>query len=292
MIDDGVFRIARDAARLEIGRHDRELKESIARINARAAAEGIAGSGLPLLRIAERCAAEAVYRGDRAWRAMHRAIVRMGVRYEPGMEAELKSLVGDMVSPVTSDLLDIPRMAAYTVGMARMIPQLDEIVSEGLRTARDRAWHEIELFVASLRAHEAAPVRRAGNYTVNVYAPMGMVQTGEASAMHLTQGLDPRDMPAARTAARGDRAAARGTVDGLAAGDEPGAGGGARCPRGGEQALARSRPRGHPAGHRRRHVADARVPQARARCAQGAGGIGGPAAAVVKPGIRGLTPNS
>jgi hypothetical protein len=194
-VDEEVVRIARTAARIELARHDAQLKADIARINAQAVAAGVAGSGLPLLRIAERCAHEAVQRGERLWLfAFYRVLSASGVTYEPGLEAQLKSLAAEFLSPAGSDLRETARVAAQTVGLAQMVPQLDAVVAEGLGAARDQVWNEIDVFVATLRsrvhAHEHEHQHEHAGYTVNVYAPLGTVQAGDRPAIHYSAEMD------------------------------------------------------------------------------------------------------
>src|SRR5437763_1057118 len=118
-IDDDVVRIARNRARLEIGRQDQELKAAIGRVKSGAAAAGVGGSGIPLLRIASLCADAAVARGDMVWRILHRAIATAGVHYEPYLETELKSIAEEFPSPYLSGLRDLPREAACGTRRAR-----------------------------------------------------------------------------------------------------------------------------------------------------------------------------
>jgi hypothetical protein len=190
MIDDDIVRIARNRARIEIARQEQQLKDAIGRVNAGAAAEGVGGSSIPLLRIAELCATAAIDRGDIVWRVLHRVVAAAGVRYEPYLESELKSVAHEFLSPTLQDLRDIPREAAIIVGIAPIIPHLEGIVSEGQRIGRERAWNEIEIFVAYLRSVEAHPQPGSQAVTLNVYAPIGAIQTGDGSQAIVVQGID------------------------------------------------------------------------------------------------------
>lgn len=189
MIDDDVVRIARNRARIEIARQDQQLRDAIERVNAGAAAEGVAGSSIPLLRIAELCAEAAVARGDIVWQVLHRVLVTAGIRYEPYLESELKSLAKEFLSPDLRELRDIPRDAAQVLGIGAIVPHLEAVVAEGQRAGRDRAWNEIELFATFLKSAETMP-HAAQPLTLNVYAPVGAIQTGHGSQANVAQGVD------------------------------------------------------------------------------------------------------
>ena len=191
MIDDDVVRIARNRARIEIRRQDQELKDAIGRVKATAAVAGVAGSGIPLLRIASLCADAAVERGDLVWRILHRAIATAGVRYEPWLESELKSVAEEFLSPHLEDLRAVPRECAQSLGIPPIIPHLESIVADGQRLGRERAWNEIELFVAYLKAAESAPAKKPKRkVTLNVYAPVGAIQTGDYATALVVPGAD------------------------------------------------------------------------------------------------------
>ena len=194
MIDDDVVRIARNRARIEIRRQDQELQDAIHRVKATAAAAGVAGSSIPLLRIASLCADAAVERGDLVWRILHRAIATAGVRYEPLLEAELKSVAEEFLAPYLEDLRAVPREAAQSLGIPPIIPHLEAMVADGQRVGRERAWNEIELFVTYLKAADKPATKPQKppkpRVTLNVYAPVGAIQTGEQAVAFLAPGAD------------------------------------------------------------------------------------------------------
>ena len=194
MIDDDVVRIARNRARIEIRRQDQELQDAIRRVKANAAAAGVAGSSIPLLRIASLCADAATERGDIVWRVLHRTVAAAGIRYEPWLESELKSVAEEFLSPHLQELRQVPREAAQSQGITPIIPQLEGIVADGQRAGRELAWNEIELFVASLRAAEAhvaaGPASTAPRVMLNVYAPVGAIQAGDHATALVAPGVD------------------------------------------------------------------------------------------------------
>jgi hypothetical protein len=190
VIDDEVIRIARNRARIEIRRQDEELKDAIGRVKASAAASGVAGSGIPLLRIASLCADAAVERAELVWRILHRAIATANVGYEPYLESELKSVAEEFLSPHLPDLRAFPREAAQSVGIMPIIPHLEGIVADGQRTGRDRAWNEIELFITFLKAAAVSPQPSRPQVTLNVYAPVGAIQAGDQATAFVASGVD------------------------------------------------------------------------------------------------------
>jgi hypothetical protein len=195
VIGDDVIHIAGNRARIEIERQAEKLRYAMARVKADAVAAGVAGSSIPLLRIAELSATAAAERGDLVWMILHRVIATAGVAYAPDLESELKAIVDEFLSPALVDLKAYARDAARTIGITPIIPRLDAIVEAGQRTGQQRAHNEIELFVAFLRARKAVPEPSA--LTFNVYAPIGAIQTGDNAAANILQNLEPgfaRDM--------------------------------------------------------------------------------------------------
>ena len=191
MIDDDVVRIARNRARIEVRRQDQELKDAIGRVNAQAATRGLRGSSIPLLEIAGICAAAAVERGERVWLVLHRVAVTAYVTWEPGLEAELKAIADEFLSPGSQDLRYFVREAAQVANIPGIIPQLEQIVAEGQREGRERAWNEIELFAASLRSAHSAHSEMHQGPVFHVNGPVGAIQTGNHATAYVAQGFDP-----------------------------------------------------------------------------------------------------
>ncbi len=187
MIDPTVLKIADDRIHLELDGDRTRISREIEAVLVRAAARGMGGNVVG--ETARICAKAAEERADLAWRIMYRTVTSANVGYSDALESDLKTAVAAhlQVDGLKAEVSEIARRVGSTNPqmVAGVTSDVDTAANRGLR----RTFNEIELFVASLKTPASAAAPSVG-HTINVYAPVGAIQTGAGANASIVQNFD------------------------------------------------------------------------------------------------------
>jgi hypothetical protein len=190
MVDQEIVRIARDRVQLEIAEQNARLREEIERIKADMSAHGVLRSGTTLKRITDICVDAVKTRGQIAWQTYYRFLTTAGISYSNSLANELKDLVSYHLPEKLGDLKGYVKQHTDLLGS----PNLFDRLAHELDTARvatlAKMGTEIDLFVHSLHKKEQMKRQGSGATVVNIYSPVGSIQTGDYTIAHVSQHLD------------------------------------------------------------------------------------------------------
>lgn len=189
MLDKDIVKLAQDRIALEVGEQNTQVQKDLMKMVSEHSARGMLGSSATIIRSAEICGNAIKSRAQLAWQTYYRFITTGGVSYAPELKSELSALVASHLPEALPDISGFyDRTARHGQSPGAVKQQLESIYS-----ARDAALAtidtEIGLFVHSLKAKPANAVESKSTI-VNVYSPVGSIQTGNNSVAHVNQTID------------------------------------------------------------------------------------------------------
>ena len=190
MVDQEIVRIARDRTQLEIAEQSARIREEIERLKAEMNARGVLRSGLTLKRIADICADAIKSRGQLAWQIYFRFLTTSGISHSDTLANELKELVSYHLPEKLGDLKGYVKQNADLVGSPNLYDRLAPELDTARAATLAKVGTEIDLFVHSLRKKEEMKSEGNNSTVVNIYSPVGSIQTGDYAIAHVTQHLD------------------------------------------------------------------------------------------------------
>lgn len=190
MVNQEIIRIARDRTQLEIAEQNARIEEEIERIKAEMSAKGLFHSSMTLARITDICADAVKTRGQLAWQTYFRFLTTAGISYSDTLADELKELVSYHLPEKLSDLKGYVKQNTNLVGQSDLFDCLALELGKARAATLAKVGTEIDLFVHSLRKKEEMKSEGKSATIVNIYSPVGSVQTGDYSTANVTQHLD------------------------------------------------------------------------------------------------------
>jgi len=190
MVDPEIVQIARTHTTLKVEEQIRWIVKEIKRINAEMSARGALYSGGTFKRVLDVCVDAVKARGYTAWTTYYRFLTTPGISYSDTLANELKEMVSSHLHEKLCDLKGYLKQSADLVRLPnlfdRFAPELDVARTHTLAIVGT----EIDLFVHSLQKKEQMEHQGRVSTVVNVYSPVGSIQTGDHTTSHVTQRLD------------------------------------------------------------------------------------------------------
>jgi hypothetical protein len=190
MVDQEIIRIARDRTQLEIAEQNARIKEEIERIKAEMSARGTLHSSMTLKRITDICADAVKTRGQLAWQTYFRFLTTAGISHSDILANKLKELVSYHLPEQLGDLKGYVKQNADLVGSPNLFDGLAHELDKARAATLAKVGTEIDLFVHSLRKKEEMKIEGKSSTVVNIYSPVGSIQTGDYATANVTQHLD------------------------------------------------------------------------------------------------------
>lgn len=189
MLDVNIVNIARKRIMLEIEDQSIFLRDQIDRVKAEMSAKGILGSGATVRRIIDLCSQSIRNRAQLVWQTLFRFITTSGVSYSDDLSSELKNIVAAYLPESLNNFRDIierniPRTSVETI--SRLMEDLSVARAHALNTIST----EIDLFVHSLKKKSQIIEGDKKATIVNIYSPVGSIQTGDNAIANVTQIID------------------------------------------------------------------------------------------------------
>jgi hypothetical protein len=196
MFDPEAIKIAVESIQAELPVRKWHFDLEVSRVHSNAVQSGGIGGSSYLFLLANACASEAEAAADRNWRILHRVLVTTGVEYSDDLATLLKSEFEDIFrrycwarpQQVITDEVNKRPMASTGGGGPGVNPAL-MVFEERVIGTRQRFDAEIELFARSLKRRPNFE-RGVGRPAFQFYAPVGAIQTGDASSATVTLNFD------------------------------------------------------------------------------------------------------
>lgn len=190
MVDQEIVRIARERTVLEIDEQSARVREEIRSLKEKMNAKGVLRSSMTLKQITDICADAIKFRGQLAWQTYFRFLTTSGISHSATLSNELKDLILYHLPENLGDLKGYVKENANLVGSPTLYDNLAQELDASRAATLARVGTEIELFVHSLHRKEEMKSEESKSTTVNIYSPVGSIQTGSSSIAHVTQHLD------------------------------------------------------------------------------------------------------
>ncbi len=190
MVDQEIIRIARNRTQIEISEQNARIKEEIERIKAEMSARGTLHSSMTLKRITDICADAVKTRGQLTWQTYFRFLTTAGISHSDTLANELKELVSYHLPEQLGDLKGYVKQNADLVGSPNLFDRLAHELDKARAVTLAKVGTEIDLFVHSLRKKEEMKIEGKNSTVVNIYSPVGSIQTGDYATANVTQHLD------------------------------------------------------------------------------------------------------
>ncbi|GAN34598.1 MAG: hypothetical protein DYG83_09680 [Candidatus Brocadia sp. AMX2] len=189
MVDQEVARIARDRVQIEIAEQTARIKGEIERIKSEMSARGGFRSGWTLKRITDICADAVKSRVQLVWQTYFRFLTTSGISYSDTLANELKELVSYHLPEKLSDLKGYVKQNADLIGSPNLFDKLASELDSARSAALTKVGTEIDLFVHALRKKQEMKIEGETSTVVNIYSPVGSIQTGDYAISNVTQNL-------------------------------------------------------------------------------------------------------
>jgi hypothetical protein len=185
MLDPQVAGLARRMILAQFEDRKKEVQRAVGQLADQFRAAGALSSGRFLVELRECCAQETEIRAKLIWQALLRVMSNLGVTPSEGLSVDLQSEVDGYSAQTLPDLDAI---------MARHKRDGSSFQAEPLSSAWGLAMRkiyvEIDLFVSSLHARvENDKLRESQNTTLNIYSPVGIIQTGSGAMTNISYSL-------------------------------------------------------------------------------------------------------
>ena len=189
MLDRDIIKLARDRITIEIEEQNTQIQKDLKSMTSDHSARGMLGSGSTIVRSYEICCNAVKARAQLVWQIYYRFITTSGVSFSEKLQPELSALVASHFPEGLGDIVGFYNQTARhgrSPGVAER--GMGEIAAARI-VALSTIDTEIGLFVHSLKAKPANAVE-AQSTIVNIYSPVGSVQTGSNSVAHVSQTID------------------------------------------------------------------------------------------------------
>lgn len=189
MLDKEIVKLARDRIAIEIEEQNTQIQNELTRMVSEHNARGMLRSGSTIIRSSEICCNAVKARAQLVWQIYYRFITTSGVSYSEELQPELSALVASHLPERSGDINGFYNQTARHAGAAGVIEQGLANIGAARNAALSTIETEIGLFVHSLKAKPANAVESKSTI-VNVYSPVGSIQTGNNSVAHVSQTID------------------------------------------------------------------------------------------------------
>ncbi len=189
MLDKDVIKIAQDRIAIEIQEQNTQIEKDLTRMVSEHNARGMLRSGSTIVRSYEICCDAVMARAGIIWQTYYRFITTSGVSYSEDLQPELSALVASHLPENLRDIVGFYNQNARNAGSAGLIEQGAAKIQAARNVALSKIATEIGLFVHSLKAKPANAVEGKSTI-VNVYSPVGSIQTGNNTIAHVSQTID------------------------------------------------------------------------------------------------------
>ena len=189
MLDKSIISIARKRCQIEIGEQNPLIQNQITQLINEQNARGMLGSGSTFVKSADICCKAVKARAQFVWQTYYRFITTSGVAYSEGLEEELNSLVQEHLPEQLGDIKGYFNQAAKHGRNDKLMDRFQKEIDSARATALDTIETEIGLFVHSL-SRKAETKDEPSHTVVNVYSPVGSIQTGQNSVANVAQSID------------------------------------------------------------------------------------------------------
>lgn len=189
MLDDKIIDIARKRIMLEIEDQSIFLRDQIDRLKNEMSAKGMFGSGVTGRKIIDLCSQSIRNRAQLVWQTLFRFITTSGISYSDNLSSELKNIVAEYLPESLNNFKDVIERNIPSTGV-ETIPRLMEDLSVARIHALSTINTEIDLFVHSLEKRNQIIEDDKKATIVNIYSPVGSIQTGDNAIANVTQIID------------------------------------------------------------------------------------------------------
>lgn len=189
MLDPKIVELASERIRIEVEDLNKRLSEEIAQSASKAAARGRFYSSPHVLEIFKLCKVNIHNKAQLIWIILHRFITTAGVSHSEDISDELKKIVINHLSRnFEKDTFrgKIPKLH----GSPREYDNLESDLDGEREKAIRKISTEIDLFAESLKSKESKSGDKSSSTILNIYSPVGSIQTGPNSTAYVTQNID------------------------------------------------------------------------------------------------------
>ncbi|PYJ67928.1 MAG: hypothetical protein DME76_14015 [Verrucomicrobia bacterium] len=186
MLDPQIAGLARRMILAQFEDRKKEVQRAVVQLADQFRTAGALSSGRFVVELRECCAREVEIRAKLTWHALLRVMSNLGVKASEDLSVALQSEVEGYSAQTLPDLEMI--MASHKRHGSSVIA---EPLSSAWGLAMRKIYVEIDLFVSSLRARvESNELRESQKTTLNIYSPVGVIQTGSGAMTNISYSLD------------------------------------------------------------------------------------------------------
>mgnify|MGYP001572399059 CR=1 FL=1 len=197
MLDSTVAELTDRLIQSQLAERRKQLQQELIAISRRLSANGLLRSGAHIQQVTEACRHEIETRGWIVWNAHRRVLSELAVAPYPELSRDLKSRMAHYL-PLGDDYAQPPRDLAELLGVQS---HPDIRVHEAHEHVLAKMGTEIDLFVETLnRRIQQLAEPTPGNSVVNIYAPIGALQTGPGATANVVQQIGNNDKKALQEA--------------------------------------------------------------------------------------------
>jgi hypothetical protein len=189
MIDKSITSIASKRCQIEIGEQNAQLQKQMTQLISDFNARGVLRSGAIMIKSSEICCDAIKARAQFVWQTYYRFISTTGVGYSDDLEEQLNALVASHFPEALGDIRGIFKQGAKHAGNDQLFDRFFKEMESARSTALNTIETEISLFVHSLRNKQQTD-SDSSQTVVNVYSPVGNIQTGANSVANISQAID------------------------------------------------------------------------------------------------------
>lgn len=153
----------------------------------RFAVNGVVASSMFVGTIADVCASAVAIRAQMTWQTLYRFVSTGGLSYSDTLAGQLKTDFRELLGN-HEDICAYYHDAERVSGFAGRVDKIGAVIEAQAQRSVAKIEGEIDLLVASLRSGTSSSA--AGSTVVNVYSPVGTIQTGDGATAHVTQHID------------------------------------------------------------------------------------------------------
>lgn len=190
MLETNIVKIAKERMQIEFTDQRKRLQENIQHCINEIASKNMLNSSRTLIMIEDLCVDAITERVQRIWEILFRFVTTAGVRYSEELATELKDTVKNNIPENLNEFKGLVKRNTQRFGINVGSAHKPRLV-DAYRQALAKISNEIDLFVLSLKRHEEIVKTGELSTTINIYSPVGAIQTGKNAVAHVTQYIDP-----------------------------------------------------------------------------------------------------
>lgn len=190
MIDPQILKITDERIKIEIEQQNQHLRDEIKRVSAEMAARGLGHSGAMIGSISKLYKQYIKNQAHLIWQTLFRFITTSGISYSESLASDLKEIVSKYLPESFPDFKNYILKSASHFGSDNIYNEVESDLASTRGHTLRLIGTEIDLFVYSLR--EKSKIKESDNKStiLNIYSPVGSIQTGDNAMANIIQNID------------------------------------------------------------------------------------------------------